>query len=132
MMRSITITMINEFKMTNMDWMGYVLQRGEEYDFHHIKKKCKGGQVIIPNGAILTRNVSHPYLHVIELKDLDVYKYVNNILKAINTQGYMPTENQLKLIDSVLAGFEREYSGKTFNSGKPIIKESYVLRRIKR
>ncbi len=129
MMRPITVTMINKFKMTNLDMMGYTLIKGDEFDFHHIEKKCDGGKLIIPNGAILIRGVSHLYLHTIELKDLDAFRYVNRILKAINTQGYMPTEKQLDLIDDVLTVFEREYSGKTFSSGKPIVKELYIQRR---
>lgn len=128
-MRKITRLMINEFKMTNIDMMGYTLMRGESFDFHHIKKKCDGGPLTKRNGAILTQTVSHPYLHVIEIKDLDVYRYINRILKAVSEQGYMPTPKQLELIDSVLTSFEREYSGKTFNSGKPVVKELYVRRR---
>lgn len=128
-MRQITITMINKFRMTNMDWMGYTLMRDEEFDFHHIKKKCDGGPLIINNGAILVRGVSHSYIHIIESRDLDRFRYLNVILKCINSQGHMPTEKQLDLIDSVLSSFEREYSGKTLKSGKPLIKELYVLRR---
>lgn len=130
-MKTLTVTMINKFRMTNMDWMGYTLMRDEEFDFHHIKKKCNGGQLIITNGAILVRGVSHPYIHVIESRDLDRFIYLNQILKCINSQGYMPTEKQLDLIDSVLASFEREYCGKTSSSGKVLIKEQYT-RRLKR
>ncbi len=130
-MKHVTIKMINQFKMTNMDWMGYTLMRGEEFDYHHIEKKCDGGPLTIANGAILVRGVSHPYIHTIELKDPEMFIYLNRILKCINAQRHMPTEKQLDLIDSVLRSFEREYSGKTFNSGKPIVKELYIKRRLK-
>ena len=130
-MKTITIDMINKFEMVNMDWMGYILINDEEFDFHHIKKKCDGGQLIISNGAILIRGVSHPYIHIIESRDLDRFIYLNQVLKCINIQGHMPTEKQLCLIDSVLTSFEKEYSSARSSSGKILIKEQYT-RRLKR
>lgn len=130
-MKQVTKLMVNEYKMTNIDWMGYTLIKGDEYDFHHIRKKSKGGKLNPSNGAILVSGVSHPYIHVIEFKDPEMFRYLNRILKCINEQKHMSTERQLKMIDLVLASFEREYIGKTFNSGKPVIKELYIDRRIK-
>lgn len=65
-----------------MDMMGYILMRVKVSTFIIFKRSNDGGPLIKRNGAILTQTVSHPYLHVIELKDLDVYRYVNRILKA--------------------------------------------------
>lgn len=122
-------TMINLYKMTNMDWMGYKLVNNDIFTYHHIVKRENGGKATIDNGAILT-SVSHPYLHIIEYKDLDMYKFINRILKDINTQRYMPSEMQLLIIDNVLKQFEREHCTDYTKKRKLLIKEEYVNRRI--
>lgn len=129
-MKKIKITMINAYKMDKMDWMGYYLVGNDIFTYHHIKKKENGGLLTFNNGAILT-SIAHPYLHVIEYKDLDMYKYINLILQNINYQGYMPTLEQLRIIDNVLKQFEREHSGEINHKGRYLIKEEYVSRREK-
>ena len=116
--------MINIWKMGTMDWLGY--DNFERYSFHHIKKKCDGGEQIISNGAVLHQN-SHQYLHTIENYDLDKYIFLNTILKAINEQREMPSINQLKQIKLVLLEFQNEYEGKLSSRDKPIIKKQYIL-----
>lgn len=114
--------------MKKIDWMGYTLRRNEQFSYHHIDKREHGGLETRDNGAILTQNTSHPYLHIIEYKDIEIYVYINNILKCINTQGYMPTKNQLRAINSVLNTFERDHSNERNKKGKQIIKEEYYKR----
>lgn len=129
-MKKITIQMINIYKITNIDFMGYKLMEKDTYDFHHIHKKEHGGKYSLDNGAVLCHSSSHRYLHTIEHKDLDMYVYINKILKDINNQGYLPTKEQLLLIFDCLDRFEKEYSGAVNSKGKPLIKEEYTKRKI--
>lgn len=117
-------TMLKIWKIQDMDWLGY--ENTERYSFHHIIKKCNGGQQVISNGAILHQG-SHGYLHTIEYYDLDKYVFINNILKDINTQRSNPTKEQLKQIRYVLLEFQKEYEGKNSSRDKPIIKKEYIL-----
>ena len=117
--------MISYWDMTTMDWMGF--NSNDRYSFHHLTKKSDGGERIISNGAILHQNSSHPYLHTIEYYDLDKYIFINNILREVNNQKYMPTKEQLKQIRYVLLEFQNEYDGKVSSRGKPIIKKEYRL-----
>ena len=61
-------------------------------------------------------------------KDIEIYSYINNMLKTINSQMYMPTRQQLLAIDSVFRQFEREYCGKKTAKGNELIKEEYTKR----
>lgn len=124
-MKSITNLMIIKWNMTNQCWMGYEVKRDNPFTFHHLRKKCHNGKLEINNGAILTRN-AHEYLHIIESRDLDMYEYINAILKEINIQGYMPIERQLKAIDSILNQFAREHCGDRARNGNLLIKERYL------
>lgn len=126
-MDSILRTLINIYNMTDTDWMGYKLQ--ERYSYHHIVKRCHRGERTINNGAVLYLS-SHSYLHLLEYYDLQKYIFINNILKDVNTQRYMPTIEQLKQIDYVLREFEKEHDGEISTRGKLLIKEEYK-RRIK-
>jgi hypothetical protein len=117
--------------MDNMDWMGYKLTRKNFPTFHHLVKKCDGGSLSIENGAVLGKN-DHTYLHIIEYKDYEMYLYINNILKEINNQRYMPTYNQICDIDDTLYLFEKEHCSDTNKKGELIIKPEYTRRLIKR
>ena len=129
-MKRITKKMIKIYRLKHIgvDFMGYSLQRGGMATFHHIIKKEHGGSETISNGAVLMGETSHPYLHLIESKDLDIYIYISKILKEINKQGIYPSKKQLLAINDVLKGFEREYSGSTNRKGKILIKERYIER----
>lgn len=111
--------------MTDTDWLGYNLP--ERFTYHHIIKKCDGGERTINNGAVLYIS-SHSYLHTIENYDLDKYIFINRILKDINNQRIIPTTEQLKQIDYVLKEFEAEYDGYISSRGKVLIKEEYKKR----
>ncbi len=128
-MRQVTLDLIEAFQPTSLDWMGYEFRNIRELNFHHIQKKEHGGKYSFDNGALLCGDTAHQYIHVIEYKDLDMYLYINALLKGVNTQGYRPTKNQLLAIKSVLEQFEREHSGDRTNKGKPLIKPKYVERR---
>ena len=117
------------WNMEDTDWLGYKLQKKDYFSFHHIKPKRDGGKARIDNGAILT-SISHPYIHLIESKDIELYIYINNMLKSINDQRQMPTKQQLLAIDSILKQFEKEHSADITNKGCYLIKEEYTKRRI--
>ena len=118
-------TLINIYNMQDMDWMGYKLQ--DRYSFHHLIKRCHGGERKIENGAVLYQS-SHSYLHTIEYYDLGKYLMINNILKDINNQRYMPTMEQLIEIEYVLRQFESEHEDYISTRGKELIKEEYKRR----
>ena len=124
-MSDILKTMIRIWEMGTMDWLGF--DNLERYSFHHLTKASDKGEKIISNGAVLHANSSHPYLHTIEHYDLDKYIFLNNILRQVNEQKYMPTKEQLKQIRYVLLEFQREYEGKTSSRDKPIIKKEYRI-----
>lgn len=125
-MSDILRVMIKIWDMTTIDWLGY--DNEEKYSYHHIIKKCNGGNKLPPisNGSVLHLS-SHQYLHTIEHYDLDKYIFLNNILRQVNEQKYMTTKEQLKQIRYVLLEFQREYEGKTSSRDKPIIKKEYRI-----
>lgn len=123
-MSDILKLMIQIWDMNTMDWLGY--DNLERYSFHHLKKKCDGGEKIISNGAVLHQS-SHSYLHTIEYYDLDKYIYLNNILKKVNEQKMFTTKEQLEQIRYVLKEFQNEYEGKKSSREKDIIKKEYIL-----
>lgn len=105
--------------------MGYKLESHPSY--HHLVKKANGGKKTINNGAILNE-VAHHYLHLIESYDLELYDYINSILKKENEQGYL-SRNHLKTIDKLLYSFEKEHCGTYNANGKLLIKEEYTQRK---
>lgn len=123
-MSDILKVMIKIWDMNTMDWLGY--DNLERYSFHHLVKKCDGGQKIISNGAVLHQS-SHSYLHTIEYYDLDKYIFLNNILKKVNEQKMITTKEQLEQIRYVLKEFQNEYEGKKSSREKDIIKKEYIL-----
>lgn len=123
-MSDILCVMIKIWDMNTMDWLGY--DNLERYSFHHLKKRCDGGEKIISNGAVLHQS-SHSYLHTIEYYDLDKYLFLNTILKAINEQKTMPSINQLEQVKLVLKEFQNEYEGKLSHKNKLIIKKEYMI-----
>ncbi len=126
-MNNITNLIIRIYNVKKIDWMGYKLEKNNPYTYHHLTKKCDEGKVSIENGAILTSN-AHEYLNVIEMYDLELYEYINNVLKQINEQGFAPLERQLLAIDFILKQFEKKYRNKTNSKGKQIIKTKYLDR----
>lgn len=132
-MKQVTKLMINEFKIKELgfDFMGYTLQKGEIYTFHHlIIPKREGGKLTRQNGAILCGQSSHPYLHAIEAKDYDMFAYITKRMINENIKGSLDIPN-IRRIHQVLEVFEREHSGDRTKKGHPLIKEEYIRRRKK-
>ncbi len=132
-MKEITKSMIKEFKLRELgfDFMGYKLQKGDIYTFHHlIVPNREGGPYARWNGAILF-STPHQYLHIIESKDNDRFYYISSELIDINIKGCVDIEN-IRAIDDVLCSFENEYCGSTTSKGKTLIKEEYTHRVLRR
>lgn len=127
-MKYITKLMINEFKIKQLgyDFMGYSLQKGDHYTFHHIIPQRKGGEYSRENGAILF-TTSHEYLHKIELYEIAMYNYIQQELLDINNKGDVDVAN-LKRIQDILKCFEDRYKDFYNSKSKKIIKDSYLKR----
>lgn len=133
-MKEVTKLMINEFKIEQLgyDFMGYSLQKGDIYTFHHlIVPNRKGGPIARWNGSILCGKTSHPYLHIIEAKDYDMFGYITSEMIDMNIKGYLDRQN-IRNINDVLCQFEREHCGDRTKKGKILIKEEYTRRLMRR
>ena len=126
-MNKIKKLMINTFCVNNIDFMGYKLQKGERYSYHHIIKREAGGDKTIENGAILTKS-SHKFLHIIECKDYGTYLALTTIFKLINSSIKPPTKELLLVINELLNKFENNHKNDLNAKGEPIIKQKYKKR----
>ena len=129
-MKPVTKLMITDYGMKSVDWMGYKLMRGDTFTYHHIEKRENGGKITVANGAILCGKSSHPYLHIIEHIDPDMYYYINGILMSINRIGHIDV-HLLEEIDRTLRLFEKENQGRRNAKGKALIRDIYTERDFK-
>ena len=129
-MKEITKEMIKDFRIRELgyDFMGYTLQKHDIYNFHHlIIPNRDGGPLERWNGAILCGKTSHPYLHLIESKDYDIFCKITSEMIDMNIRGYLDKDN-LKRIDILLKQFESEHSSDRGKKGKILIKSEYKNR----
>lgn len=130
-MEKIRNLMISEFAIDKLgyDFMGYTLQRGDEYNFHHlIVPARKHGAKEFWNGAVLCGKTSHPYLHLIEAKDYKTFCYITAEMVDMNIKRYLDAEN-LQKIDELLSEFEYKNRNLKNRKGKLLIKDDYLRRR---
>lgn len=128
-MKEVTKLMIREFKIKQLgyDFMGYSLQKGDIYTFHHlIIPKRYGGKYVRWNGAILC-TTPHEYLHIIENKDYEMFCYLTSEMIDMNFKGFLDSSN-IRNIDNLLSQFEREHCSDKTSKGKLLIKEEYTRR----
>lgn len=133
-MRRVTRLMIREYKIKELgyDFMGYALQKGDIYTFHHLMVPNRnGGPYEKWNGSILCGKTSHPYLHVIEEKDYDMFCSITSEMIDMNMRGCL-SEYNLRKIDDVLCQFEREHCSDRTLTGKILIREPYTQRLFRR
>lgn len=129
-MKEIVRLMINQYQLKRVghDFMGYKLQKGDMYTFHHLIIPARlNGPSTIDNGAILCGEISHPYLHLIECKDYEMFLYLTSEMIDMNIRGYLDIEN-LKRINNLLKQFENEHCSDRSKKGKLLIKEEYMKR----
>ena len=132
-MKEITKLMIREFKIKQLgyDFCGYSLQKNDIYTFHHlIIPNRENGKAERSNGAILCGKTSHPYLHLIESKDYELFCYITSEMIDMNIKGYLDIQN-LRYIDDCLTYFEREHCSDRGKKGKLLIKPEYTRRILK-
>ena len=134
-MREITKEMIDEFRINELghDFMGYSLQKTDMYNFHHLiirTRMCNDREDLgyyKENGAILCGNTSHPYLHVIESRDSEIFGLITSEMLDMNLKGYLDRSN-LRYIDDCLTYFEKEHCSDRTNKGKMLIKPEFLIR----
>lgn len=120
------------FKINELghDFMGYVFDDKKELTYHHIQPKQYAGQTTYENGALLCRETSHNYIHIIEGIDFKVFIELSQILRDEQAQGKITREHLFE-IQQVLEYFETKHDHEYTKRGVPIIKEEFVRRRIK-
>ena len=138
-MRAITKQMIKHYKIMKLkiDFMGYEVSKINTLSFHHLivpHRNCKtfglGEGYVWWNGAILNQSTSHDYLHLIEVKDYDMFLAITSEMIDENVKGYLDKENLLRIRD-ILEQFEREHCSDRGRKGNLLIKDSY-LRRVRK
>ena len=129
-MKSVVRIMRDLYRIRKYDFMGYNFRTIDELSFHHIVKRSQGGSDDISNGALLNRETSHPYLHIIENVDYRTYVDINKILKEINSQKSQPTKEQLERIRNLLLEFESQYKDVESSRGKKLLRKVYLEKRV--
>ena len=132
-MKQITKDMIRIYKIKELghDFAGYKLQKGDIYTYHHnIIAKRNGGPETIWNGAILCGKTIHPYLHLIEQYDPEIFYLITSEIIDENIKRKL-TLDSLRRIRTLLEYFEKEHCSTRTKKGNLIIKESYVRDRIR-
>jgi hypothetical protein len=128
-LKEVTRLMINEFKIQELghDFMGYSLQKGDIYTFHHlIVPNRHGGPYARWNGAILF-STPHQYLHTIENVDDKYFYYLTSEMVDINVKGFLDERN-IDAIHDILCEFEHKYDKMYSKKGKRLIKPEYLHR----
>lgn len=129
-MITITKVMIDKFNITDIDFMGYSLNNVNASFHHLIIPRRNNGCKVITNGAILNKETSHPYLHLVEERDYELFYLITKAMINEVRIGRLD-EEILKKIDDYLKVFEREHSGDISSNGNPLIREEYVKRLVK-
>lgn len=132
-MKTITREMIHLYNIRKegVDFMGYTFKSINALSFHHLLVPAReGGKEIIQNGAVLNGFTSHPYLHLIEAKDEEIFYRITSEMIDENFKGKIDIEN-LKQIRDLLLYFEKEHKDDTTKKGKRLIKYEYINDRIK-
>lgn len=128
-MKPITITMINIYKMTNIDMMGYFFDKTNASYHHLIIPKRLGGKETVENGSVLNETSSHPYLHLIENRDKEIFDRITLNITLEKQTGRIDID-YLKKIRELLMYFEKDRTNETNSKGKSLIKEEYKKRLI--
>ncbi|MBR1385238.1 MAG: hypothetical protein IJ568_00245 [Bacilli bacterium] len=129
-MLHITKLMIQKYNINDIDFMGYFINEDNASYHHLIIPKRNGGPKTISNGAILNKETSHSYLHLIEKKDYEVFYDLTREMIKENKLGKIDMEI-LKRIDDILNYFEKEHSQDTNFNGEMLIREDYIKRLLK-
>ena len=132
-MKTITREMIKMYQLNKLgfDFIGYKFNRSEQLSYHHnVIAKRNGGLETIRNGAILVRDTSHDYIHVIERIDPEIFYLITSEMLDENLKGKIDIENLRKIRDLLLY-FENDHTHERSKKGKLLIKKEYLTNRIK-
>ena len=132
-MKPITREMIKMYQLNKLgfDFIGYKFNRSEQLSYHHnVIAKRNGGLETIRNGAILVRDTSHDYIHIIERIDPEIFYLITSEMLDENLKGKIDIENLRKIRDLLLY-FENEHTHERSKKGKLLIKKEYLTNRIK-
>ena len=110
------------------DFMGYYFDDKKELSYHHIQTRHHKGKTTYENGALLNRNTSHNYIHIIEEYEFQLFIELSQELIAEHKDGI--TKEHLLAIRQMLEFFEQKYKEQYTKRGILIVKEEYVRRRI--
>ena len=122
------INLIKKFHIDKkkIDFMGYETKENEILTFHHLLiPSCQKGPYEEWNGVILCGSSSHPYLHIIEGTDYDMFLSITSEMLDELIKGYLDRENLLRIRD-ILNCFEKEYLDECLCNYK--IKKDYLIR----
>jgi len=123
--------MYSKFNLTDTDFMGYELDRKSASYHHLIIPRRLGGPKTVDNGAVLNGKTAHPYLHLIEGRDYEIFCLITSEMIDQNLKRKLDIEN-LKRIDIFLKYFEKKKWSDKKSYEEPLIKEDYVKRLIKK
>lgn len=135
-MKQVTKLLINDFKIKELgyDFMGYSLQRYDSYTFHHLiisRQYCKkyglGKGYWYGNGVILCGETSHPYLHLIESIEPELFLFITSEMLDMKVKGFIDKSN-LIAIHQILDYFEYLHLEDKNDKGKYLIKEQFINR----
>lgn len=124
-MKEITKAVMEVHNLECYDYMGYDIT--DEMQYHHIRKRCKGGDYSLRNGAALNQ-YSHPYLHLIEEKNKYDFNQINGVFAFINKNHDEIDIREWGYIRDILDDFEIEWLGKENKKGELYIKDEYLVR----
>ena len=139
-MRDCTKRLIYKYLLLELkyDFMGYEFDEITDLSFHHLLipralSPSKGYEhgYFEHNGVILSKYTSHEYLHIVELYDLDRFYAITSEMLDEKIKGYISMQN-IKAIDDILSGFEKDFSAETFANGHKVIKDVYTKRLVKK
>lgn len=137
-MKEITANMIKVYNLEALghDFMGYTFNKTKDLSFHHlIIPRCKsqaegiGDGYVWWNGAILTRNTAHDYLHRIQEIDRDTFLWITDMMVLENANKKIDKETLLR-IREYLVDFEAKHLNDTDKYGKRLIKQEFITQRI--
>lgn len=93
--------LVEVFEPNGFDWMNFALTKNNPYTYHHIIKKCDGGDKSVDNGAILTKK-AHVFLNKLERVCPDAYNDLQEVFKKINGSKNPPTSEIIEEVDAIL------------------------------
>lgn len=138
-MHTLKKIMIKKFALLKLkyDFMGYEFESHNELSYHHLIiphqfsiEKGFGNGMYEWNGAILCKDTSHDYLHIVERYNYDMFCEITSEMLDEVLKGYLDMEN-IKAINDILTTFERENCSTLTKRGHLVIKEEYTRRLLK-